>query len=49
MTHDTNINKITFIDWSKKFIMQKHVYYGLSYVTTMSNMIKEMTKIVFSK
>jgi hypothetical protein len=49
MTHDININKITFINWSKTFIMQKHVFYGLSYATTMSNIIKEMTKNVFNK
>jgi hypothetical protein len=28
------------------FIMPKHVFYDLSYATTMSNMIKEMTKNV---
>ncbi len=26
MTHNTNFNKITFIDWSKMFIMPKHVF-----------------------
>ncbi len=42
MSHATNfINKITFIDWSKMFIMPKHVFNDLSYVTTMSNMTKE--------
>jgi hypothetical protein len=30
------------------FIMLKHVFYYLSYATTMSNTIKEMTKNVFS-
>jgi hypothetical protein len=39
MTHATNFNKISFIDWSKMFIMLKHVFYDLSYATTMSNMI----------
>ncbi len=47
MIHDTNFNKIAFIDWSKMFIMQKHVFYNLAYVITMSNMIKKMTKNVF--
>jgi len=46
MTHDINFNKITFIDWSKQFIMPKHVFYNLSYVTTMSNAIKKTTKNV---
>ncbi len=41
MTHDTNFNKIAFIDWSKVFIMLKHVFYDLSYATTMSNMNKK--------
>jgi len=48
MTHDINFNKIAFIDWSKVFIMLKHVFYDLSYATTMSNMIKKMTKNVFN-
>jgi hypothetical protein len=48
MTHDTNFKKIAFIDWAKVFIMLKHVFYDLSYATTMSNTIKEMTKIVFN-
>jgi hypothetical protein len=30
MTRDINFNKITFIDWLKMFIMQKHVFYDLS-------------------
>jgi hypothetical protein len=30
------------------FIMPKHVFYDLFYVITMCNMIKEMTKNVFS-
>jgi hypothetical protein len=47
MIHDTNFNKFAFIDWSKVFIMPKHVFYGLSYVIVMSNIIKEMTKNVF--
>jgi len=42
MTHDTNFNKFIFIDWSKVFIMPKHVFYDISYVTIMSNTIKEM-------
>jgi len=48
MTHDINFNKISFIDWSKMFIMPKHGFYNLSYVITLSNTIKEMTKNVFS-
>jgi hypothetical protein len=48
MTHDTNFNKITFIDWSKVFIMLKLVFYDLSYGTTMSNTIKEMINNVFN-
>jgi hypothetical protein len=48
MIHDINFNKITFIDWSKVFIMSKHVFYDLSYATIVSNMIKEMTKNVFN-
>jgi hypothetical protein len=32
MMHDINFNKITFVDWSKMFIMPKHVFYDLSYV-----------------
>jgi hypothetical protein len=49
MTHDINFNEIAFIDWSKTFIMTKHVYYDLLYATiVMSNMIKQMTKNVFS-
>ncbi len=42
MTYDTNFNKIAFIDWSKVFIMPKHVFYNLSYATIMSNMIKNV-------
>jgi hypothetical protein len=45
--HNINFNKITFIDWSKVFIMPKHVFYELSYATTMYNMTKKMTKNVF--
>jgi len=48
MTHDINFNKITFIDWSKVFIMLKLVFYDLSYGITMSNTIKEMIKNVFN-
>jgi hypothetical protein len=47
MTYDTNFNKITFIDWSKVFML-KLFFYNLSYGTTMSNTIKEMTKNVFN-
>jgi len=47
MIYDINFNKITFIDWSKVFIMPKYVFYGFSHSTTMSNMIKEMNKNVF--
>jgi hypothetical protein len=39
MTYDTNFNKIAFIDWSKVFIMPKHVFYDLPYATIMSNTI----------
>jgi hypothetical protein len=48
MTHDTNFNKFEFIDWSKLFIILKHVFYDLSYATIMSNTIKEMIKNVLS-
>jgi hypothetical protein len=48
MTHDINFNKIIFINWSKVFIMSKHVFYNLSYATSMFNTIKEKTKNVFS-
>jgi hypothetical protein len=48
LIHDTNFNKITFCDWSKMFIMPKHVFYELFHATTMPNMIKEMTKNVFN-
>ncbi len=44
MIHDTNFNKIAYIDWSQVFIMPKHVFYDLSYATIMSNVIKEMKK-----
>jgi len=47
MIHNIKFNKIAYIDWSKMFIMLKHVFYDLSYAITMSNMIKQMTKIVF--
>jgi hypothetical protein len=47
MTHDINFNKIAFVDWSKMFIMPKHVFYDLSYAIIMSNMIKETTKFFF--
>jgi hypothetical protein len=46
--HDINFNKIIFIDWSKLFIMPKHVFYDLSYVIIMSNTIKETIKNVFN-
>jgi hypothetical protein len=45
MTHDINFNKIIFIDWSKVFIMPKHVFYYLSYATIIFNTIKEMKKM----
>jgi hypothetical protein len=48
MTHDINFNKIAFIDWSKVFIMPKHVFYDLSYVITMSNMIKKSIDNIFN-
>jgi len=48
MIHDTNLNKIAFIDWSKMFIMPKHIFYNLSYATTMFNVIKKTTKNVFN-
>jgi len=48
MIHDTNFNKIVIINWSKIFIMPKHVFYDLSYATIMSNTIKETIKNVFS-
>jgi hypothetical protein len=48
MIYDTNFNKIAFIDWSKMFIMPKHVFYDLSYAITMSNTIKEMILNVFN-
>ncbi len=48
MIHDTNFNKIAFINWLKVFIMPKHVFYDLFYGTTMSNMIKKTIKNVFS-
>ncbi len=48
MIHDTNFNKIAFIDWSKVFIMPKYVLYNLSHATAMSNTIKKMTQIVFN-
>ncbi len=46
MIHDVNFNKITFIGWSKVFIMLKHVFYDLSYATIMSNVpLKKWFKI----
>jgi len=47
MIHNINFNQIAFIDWFKMFIMPKHVFYNLSYATTMSNMIKETSRNVF--
>ncbi len=44
MIHDINFNKITFIDWSKLFIMPKHVFYDLFYVIIMYNMIFKLIK-----
>jgi hypothetical protein len=46
MIHDTNFNKIIFIDWLKMFIMPKHVFYDLFYAVTMSNTIKETTNFL---
>jgi hypothetical protein len=46
MTHNINFNKIAFIDWSKMFIMLKHVFNDLLYTITMSNTMKEMIKNV---
>jgi hypothetical protein len=48
MIHDISFNKISLIDWSKMFIIPKHVFHDLSYAITMSNPIKEMTKNVFN-
>jgi hypothetical protein len=45
--HHINFNKITFIDWSKMFIMPKHLFYDLFYAIIMSNTIKEMIKNVY--
>jgi hypothetical protein len=47
MIHVSNFNKIAFIDWSKMFIMPKHVFYDLSYAIIMSNMIKKWLKMYF--
>jgi hypothetical protein len=47
MTHDSNFNKIAFIDWFKMFMVLKHVLYDLFYATIISNMISKMTKNVF--
>jgi hypothetical protein len=48
MIHDININKITFIDWSKMFIMPKCVFYNFSYAIIMFNMIKKWLKMYFT-
>jgi hypothetical protein len=48
MTYNINFNKIAFIDWSKMFIMPKHVFYDLSYVIILFNMIKKIIKNVFN-
>jgi hypothetical protein len=48
MIHNIQFNKIIFIVWSKMFIIPKHIFYDLSYMTIMSNIIKEMTKNVFN-
>jgi len=45
MIHDTNFNKITFIDWSQVFITPKHVFHDLSYASIMSNMMKKTKKM----
>jgi hypothetical protein len=44
MIHDTNFNKVAFLDLSKVFIMPKYVFYDLSHAITMSNTTKEMIK-----
>ncbi len=41
MIHNTNFNQITFIDWSKMFIMPKHVFYDLSNATTILTQLKK--------
>jgi hypothetical protein len=48
MIHESNFNKIAFIDWSKVFIMPKHVFYDFSYATITSNTIEETTKNVIN-
>jgi hypothetical protein len=48
MTHDIIFNKITFINWSKMFVMQEHVFYDLSYATIMYNTIEKMIENVFN-
>ncbi len=48
MNHDINFNKIAFVDLSKMFIMPKHVFYDLFYITTMFSMIKKMNNVFFS-
>jgi hypothetical protein len=48
MNHNINFNKIVFINWSKMFIMPKHILYDLLYAIIMSNMFKEMTKNIFN-
>jgi hypothetical protein len=45
MTYYINFNTITFINWSKVFIMSKHVFYNLFYAITMSNKIKKTITI----
>jgi hypothetical protein len=44
--HDINFSKI--IDWSKVFIIPKHVFYDLSYATIMSNTILKTIKNVLT-
>ncbi len=48
MIDNINFNKIAFNNWSKMFIMPKHVFYNLSYVTTMFNTIKKTIENVFN-
>jgi hypothetical protein len=48
MIHDTNFKEIAFIDWSKVFIISKHVFHDLFYASIMSNSIFKMTKNVCS-
>jgi hypothetical protein len=48
VAYDTNFNKITIINWSKVFIMPKHVFYNLIYAIITFNTIHETTKFFFN-